>query len=54
MKIHFELLTIWQLDLNICLRKICLITITLDLTRSYGDIDIHIIEFFKKTHVRYN
>lgn len=54
MKIHFELLTIRQLDLNICLRKTCLIMIILCLTRSYGDIDIHIIEFFKKTYVRYN
>lgn len=54
MKIHFELSIIKQLDLDMCLRKICLIMIILDLTRSYGDINMHIIELFKKAYIRYN
>ena len=54
MKVHSKLLTIEQLDLSMCLRKICLIMITLDLSKGYGDINIHIVEFLKKAYVRYN
>lgn len=54
MKVHSELSTIGQLDLGMCLRKMCLIMITLDLTREYGDIGMHIVELFEKAYVRYN
>lgn len=53
-KVNFELLTIRQLDLGIWLKKMCLIMITLDLTKGYRDIGIHIVELFEKVYLRYN
>lgn len=54
MKVHSELSTIMQLNLNMYLKKIFLIMITLDLNRGYKDIGMYIIELFEKVYIRYN
>lgn len=54
MKEHFELSTTRQLELNMYLKKMFLLIINLDLTRSYEDINIPIIKLFEKAYIRYN